>query len=196
MERLDRKLTPQSRTLSMLLPYSGWGEESNNVSPRSRLGPIVASKYRRGSVRSIVTGPIGLFDWTSGDEVMVDFSIRMNNELQFSSCEAPHKPMSKKQDEVLAVELRGNLVTITEVRKDGSFGSRIYAKRTLDLSGAATFMILPQLPSGIVDGSFFPAQGTVAILEANGGEKRRLRAVGTDTNGGRCQGWIFDAVEA
>ena len=60
---------------------------------------------------------------------MADFSIRMRNRLQFSSCEAPHQPTTKVHEEVLAVELRGDLLTITGVR----IGSRIYAQRTLDL---------------------------------------------------------------
>lgn len=127
---------------------------------------------------------------------MLDFSTRMNNRFQFSSCEAPQRPTTKERNETLAVELREDLLTITQVREDGSLGSRIYAQRTLDLAGVTTFVILPELPSRVRDGSFFPALGTAAILAANGGERRRLRAVGTDTNSGRCRGWIFDAVEA
>jgi hypothetical protein len=129
------------------------------------------------------------------DYVMDDFSIRMNNRLRFSNCKAPHIPTSKQHDETLAVELRGDLLTITERRADGGFGSRIYAQRIIDLPEACIFTILPELPSHVRDGSFFPALGTVAILAARGGEQRRLRAVGTDKNSGRCHGWIFDAIE-
>jgi hypothetical protein len=50
-------------------------------------------------------------------------------------------------------------------------------------------MILPELPSHVRDGSFFPP------LSACGGEQRRLRAVGTDKNIGLCHGSIFDAIE-
>lgn len=127
---------------------------------------------------------------------MADFSIRMNNKLQFSSCDAPHQPITKVREEILAVELRGDLLTITAVRKGCDLGSRIYAQRTLDLPGVSTFAILPELPSRVRDGSFFPALGTVAIFVADGGAQRRLRAVGTDTNTGRCHGWVFDAVES
>jgi hypothetical protein len=130
------------------------------------------------------------------DYVMHDFSIRMNNRLRFSNCKEPHIPTSKQHEETLAVELRGDVLTITERRADGGLGSRIYAQRIIDLPEASIFTILPELPSHVRDGSFFPALGTVAILAACGGEQRRLRAVGTDTNSGRCHGWIFDAIEA
>jgi hypothetical protein len=126
---------------------------------------------------------------------MADFSIRMNNRLRFSTCEAPHIPTSKPHQETLIVELRGDLMTITERRSDGGLGSRIYARRTIDLPEASIFAILPELPSHVRDGSFFPALGTVAILAACCGEHRRLRAVGTDKNSGQCHGWIFDAIE-
>lgn len=129
------------------------------------------------------------------DDVMADFSIRMNNRLRFSTCEAPHIPTSKPHQETLIVELRGDLMTITERRSDGGLGSRIYARRTIDLPEASIFAILPELPSHVRDGSFFPALGTVAILAACCGEHRRLRAVGTDKNSGQCHGWIFDAIE-
>ena len=87
---------------------------------------------------------------------MLDFSTRMNNRFQFSSCEAPQRPTTKERNETLAVELREDLLTITQVREDGSLGSRIYAQRTLDLAGVTTFVILPELPSRVRDGSFFP----------------------------------------
>ncbi len=125
---------------------------------------------------------------------MADFSIRMTNRLRFSSCEAPHKPTTRAYEERLEVELRGDLLTITEL-KDCALGKRIYAQRTLDLPGASTFVILPELPSRIRDGSFFPALGTIAVFDTEDGDKRRLRAVGIDDNSGHCRGWIFDAVE-
>jgi hypothetical protein len=127
---------------------------------------------------------------------MADFSIRMKNRLQFSNCEAPHIPTSKSHQETLVVELRGDLLTITESRADGCLGSRIYAQRAIDLPEAFIFTILPELPSHVRDGSFFSALGTIALLAAHPGEPRRLRAVGTDENSGRCHGWIFDAIEA
>jgi hypothetical protein len=126
---------------------------------------------------------------------MADFLIRMKNRLQFSHCEAPHIPTSKPHEETLVVELRGALLTMTYRRADGGLGSRIYARRAIDLPEASIFMILPELPSHARDGSFFSALGVVAILAASGGEQRRLRAVGTDWNSGQCHGWIFDAIE-
>jgi hypothetical protein len=129
------------------------------------------------------------------DHTMADFSIRMTNKLQFSSCDAPHQPTSEAYEERLAVELRGDLLTITELGKQCVARNRIYAQRTLDLPGTSTFVVLPELPSRVRDGSFFPALGTVAVFDAEDGTKRRLRAVGIDFNSGHCRGWIFDAVE-
>jgi hypothetical protein len=129
------------------------------------------------------------------DDTMPDFSIRMTNLLRFSSCEAPHKPTTRAHEERLAVDLRGDLLTITELHKDCALGKRIYAQRTVDLPDASIFMILPELPSHVRDGSFFSAIGTVVLRRARRGEKLRLAAVGTDTNSGRCHGWIFDAME-
>jgi hypothetical protein len=127
---------------------------------------------------------------------MVGFSARMINRLQFSNCDAPWQPITEPRRETLAVELRADFLTLTQLRADGTLGSRIYAQRTVTLPGATTFVIVPQLPSRIRDGSFFPALGTVVLFEAAEGKKRRLRAVGIDVNSGRCRGWIFDASEA
>lgn len=126
---------------------------------------------------------------------MADFSIRMTNRLQFSTCDAPHVPTSKTHEETILVELRGDLLTITALGADGSSGSRVYGQRTMDLPETSIFMFLPELPSHVRDGAFFPALGTVAVLEARPGKQRRLRAVGTDNNSGQCHGWIFDAIE-
>ena len=126
---------------------------------------------------------------------MADFSIRMTNRLQFSTCEAPHVPTSKTHEETILVELRGDLLTITALGADASPGSRVYAQRTIDLPEASIFMILPELPSQVRDGAFFPALGTVVFPEPGPGKQRRLRAVGTDKNSGQCHGWIFDAIE-
>lgn len=126
---------------------------------------------------------------------MVDFSIRMKNKLRFSTCDAPHVPTSKTHEEIILVELRGDLLMITALGADGSPGSRVYAQRTIDLPQTSLFMILPELPSHVRDGAFFPALGTVAILQPLPGQQRQLRAVGTDNNSGQCHGWIFDAIE-
>ncbi|HEV2158350.1 hypothetical protein [Bradyrhizobium sp.] len=126
---------------------------------------------------------------------MADFSICMTNRLQFSTCDAPHVPTSKTHEETVLVELRGDLLTITALGADSSPGSRVYAQRTIDLPETSIFMILPELPSRVRDGAFFPALGTVAILHPRPDKQRRLRAVGTDNNSGQCHGWIFDAIE-
>ncbi|MGY4628064.1 hypothetical protein ACVWY3_005820 [Bradyrhizobium sp. USDA 4486] len=126
---------------------------------------------------------------------MADFTIRMKNELRFSTCDAPHVPTSKTHEEIILVELRGDLLMITALGADGSLGSRVYAQRTIDLPETSLFMILPKLPSHIRDRAFFPALGTIAILQPPPGKQRRLRAVGTDNNSGQCHGWIFDAIE-
>ena len=117
---------------------------------------------------------------------MTDFSIRMKNRLQFSTWEVPHIPTSKVHEETLLVELRGDLLTITALGADAGLGSRIYGQRAIDLPKASIFTILPELPSRVRDGSFFPALGTIVIFEARPGVRRQLRAVGTDKNSGRC----------
>lgn len=85
---------------------------------------------------------------------MVDFSIRMKNKLRFSTCDAPHVPTSKTHEEIILVELRGDLLMITALGADGSPGSRVYAQRTIDLPETSLFMILPELPSHVRDGAF------------------------------------------
>src|SRR5882672_5788062 len=120
--------------------------------------------------------------------MMLDFSVRMRNRVQFSDCQAPWRPITGSREDTLAVTLCGDLLTLTAVRPDGILGSRIYAQRTIELTAATAFMILPQLPSRIRDELHFPAQGTVVLFGPDPGEKRRLRAVGLDTNSRRCRG--------
>jgi hypothetical protein len=126
---------------------------------------------------------------------MADFSVRMHNQLQFSTCDAPCRPITEKREETLAVALHGDLLTVTAAGSGRGNDSRIYAQRTVSLPGLSTFMILPRLPSRTRDDCFFPALGTVVLLDGGAGGKHRLHAVGIDTNSGRCHGWIFDAVE-
>jgi hypothetical protein len=125
-----------------------------------------------------------------------EFSIRMINQLQFWDGEAPWQPIANARREVLLVEYRDDHLTITELRGDGGTGSRIYAQRSVSMPNATTFVILPELPSRFRDNSFFPAMGTAVLVTPPGGAPRRLYAVGSDTNSGRCRGWLFDAVEA
>jgi len=164
--------------------------------PHQRTGLDQIAKHGHRPPRETATPSQSLnVSRSAGDDGMADFTIRMKNRLQFSNCEVPHIPTSRPHQETLVVELRGHLLTITHRRADGSLGSRIYAQRAIDLAEASIFTILPELPSHVRDGSFFPALGTIAVLAARPGEQRRLRAVGTDKNSGQCHGWIFDAIE-
>jgi hypothetical protein len=179
--------SPAGSLLSRLLARRG---------PRLRIGLDRSAKpANRPSLRAANPDQSLNPSRSASDDGMANFSIRMKNRLQFSNCEAPHIPTSKPHQETLIVELHGDLLTITERRVDGRLGSRIYAQRAIDLPAASIFTILPELPSRVRDGSFFPALGTVAILAARPGEQHRLRAVGTDKNSGQCHGWIFDAIE-
>jgi hypothetical protein len=182
------------------LPTSGSPEPS--AAPRPAPGDLYALDWLRSQSPTAGRSPkAAVLDQSlslrrsARDDGMADFSIRMKNRLQFSRCEAPHIATSKPHEETLIVELRGDLLTITERRADGGPGSRIYAQRVIDLPEASIFTILPELPSHVRDGAFFPALGTVAVLATGRGEQRRLRAVGTDKNSGQCHGWIFDAIE-
>lgn len=130
------------------------------------------------------------------NDLTQEFSIRMINQLQFWDGEAPWQPIANARREVLLVEYRDDHLTITELRGDGGTGSRMYAQRSVSMPNATTFVILPELPSRFRDDSFFPAMGTAVLVTPPGGAPRRLYAAGSDTNSGRCRGWLFDAVEA
>jgi len=129
------------------------------------------------------------------DGLMRDFSVTMINHLRFSSCEAPWQAITRPRKELLAVAYRDDHLTLTELKADGSPGSRIYAQRSVVMPDAMTFLILSRLPSRIRDSAFFPASGTAIVHAPADGSPRRLSAVGTDVNSGRCHGWMFDAVE-
>ncbi len=124
---------------------------------------------------------------------MNDFSILMQNRLQFSACHTPDQPTTEPQVERLRVTLRGNLLTIAAAPASGDTGNTLYARRTVALEGAAVFMILPGLPAGTTDPNFFKAIGSVVVFDSP--RPRRLKVVGIDTLTRACRGWIFDAVE-
>jgi hypothetical protein len=127
---------------------------------------------------------------------MADFLVHMSNRFQFSKCERPHKPITAPRAEIIQVELRGDLLTITAEPPNAHRARRIYAQKTLELPDATTFVILAQLPRSLVDAAFFPAMGTIVLFAPTASQARRLRAAGFDTNSRRCHGWIFDAHEA
>ena len=125
---------------------------------------------------------------------MSDFLTRMNNQFRFSRCDSPHLPITEIREEVVTVEARQNMLTITA--PETSLGSpRIYGRLTLELASSSIFMILPRLPPNVVDNSFFPAMGSILVFEPDETGLRRMRATGMDSNSGQCRGWIFDAVE-
>lgn len=122
-----------------------------------------------------------------------DFSVFMNNELQFSDCSAPGVPTTPVTKERLKVELNGQYLTIREAQDPDNLGNVIYAVKTLDVNSALTFGILSMLPPGVEESKFFPGNGTVSVHTEQG--KLRLQAAGTDNTSGMCRGWIFNAVE-
>ena len=125
---------------------------------------------------------------------MNNFTVLMTNRWSTSACSAPDVPTEPKPDETLVVEREGELLKIAAVKAEDEFiQARIFARLFLERDGTAVFSVLPTLPRGVVDAKFFPATGTAILFEEGG--KRRLKAVGTDTNSGECGGWIFDATE-
>ncbi len=126
---------------------------------------------------------------------MKDFVVRMTNTWKFSACEHPHHPITPSKTETIIVELCRHVLTISTFEGAKQARRRIYATEAVTLDGAMTFTIVANLPHGISDDVFFPAIGTAVAFEPPPSGRRRLRAVGTDWNSGRCHGWIFDAVE-
>ena len=193
---LDGGVPSRAQVDAFALGGSALSQLSARHGPRPRTGLDQAAKLAHPPPLETADPDQSLnLSRSAGGDGMADFSIAMRNRLQFSRCEAPHIPTSKTYEEILIVELRGDLLTMTQRRADGGPGSRIYAQRAIDLPEASIFTILPELPSKVRDGSFFSALGTVAILAARRGEQHRLRVVGTDKNSGQCHGWIFDAIQ-
>lgn len=164
----------------------------------SRTDPQLPSARRTRPERARTQRAPGVFlmpNGSSADGLMRDFSVTMLNRLRFSTCESPWRPITRARQELLAVAFRNDVLTLTELKTDGSFGSRIYAQRSVALPGAMTFLMLRQLPSRLRDDAFFPASGTAVVFAPADGSPRRLSAVGTDLNSGLCRGWLFDAIE-
>lgn len=71
------------------------------------------------------------------------------------SGKSPCRPTTAIQD----AELHDDILALTALRTDSSLGSGIDAQRTVTLSTAITFVILPQLPSRLRDGVLFSRAG-------------------------------------
>lgn len=164
----------------------------------SRTDPELRSARSARPDRARIQRAPGVFlmpNGSSAEGLMRDFSVTMLNRLRFSTCESPWRPITRARQELLAVAYRNDVLTLTELKADGSLGRRIYAQRSVILPGAMTFVMLRQLPSRLRDNTFFPASGTAVVFAPAEGSPRRLSAVGTDLNSGLCRGWLFDAVE-
>jgi hypothetical protein len=133
------------------------------------------------------------------------FSIHMLNDVRLSECKAPSRPTAKGRLELVRVELRGDLLTIADIKGQDRtnddvtaevVGARLYALRTIAMENFTVFMLLTELPPGIIDPKFFPAEGSVLMrVNAHKGQ-RLLKACGRDRSSGQCVGFILDAVEA
>jgi hypothetical protein len=132
------------------------------------------------------------------------FSMQMLNDVKLSDFKRPSVPTAKGRLELLRVERRGDLLTIADVkgqcRKGAghpveSHGARLYALKTVTMSGATVFMFLSEPPADVVDDKFFPAKGTAVLYDNTRSGPRVLKACGIDRNNGQCLSWIFDAVE-
>ena len=128
----------------------------------------------------------------------------MLNDVKMSDCRRPSVPTAKGRLELLRVELRGDLLTIADVKGQcrkgtGSpveaLGARLYALKTVTMQGATVFMFLSEPPAGVTDDKFFAAKGTAVLYDNARSGPRVLKACGIDRNNGQCLSWIFHAVE-
>jgi hypothetical protein len=133
-----------------------------------------------------------------------EFSIQMLNDVKLSDCRRPSVPTARGRLELLRVELRGDLLTIADVKgqcRNGrgspveSLGARLYALKTVTMQGAAVFMFLSEPPASVADDKFFAAKGTAVLYDNAHSGPRVLKACGIDRNNGQCLSWIFHAVE-
>ncbi len=133
-----------------------------------------------------------------------DVSIMMRNDVRFSNPASPSIPIAKGRLELIRVQVRGQILTIADIWGESvdentkvveTAGARLYGLLTVSLQGASIFMLLSELPSGIVDEKFFPSAGTAVLFDDLNDGQRSLRACGLDENSGASQGWIFNAIE-
>lgn len=139
-----------------------------------------------------------------GDREPSWFSIQMLNDVKLSDFRRPSVPTAKGRLELLRVERRGDLLTIADIKgqcrkRDGrpveAHGARLYALKTVTMSGATVFMFLSEPPADVTDDKFFAAKGTAVLYDNTPCGPRVLKACGIDRNNGQCLSWIFNAVE-
>jgi hypothetical protein len=133
------------------------------------------------------------------------FSIQMLNDVRLSECSSPSIATAQGRLELVRVELRGDLLTIADIKgqvRTGEslpaevVGARLYALRTIAMEHITIFMFLTQLPPGMTDPKFFPAEGC-ALMYVNAHKGQRLlKACGREKSSGQCVGFILDAIEA
>jgi hypothetical protein len=85
-----------------------------------------------------------------------------------SHCDAPGKPTAEAQSERSKVELKGEMLTITEANNFPILGNVIYAQKTIDLNDSTTVDMLSELASGFHEPKFFSATGTVLVYRERG----------------------------
>jgi hypothetical protein len=132
------------------------------------------------------------------------FSIQMLNDVKLSDFRRPSVATAKGRLELLRVELCGDLLSIADIkgqRRNGSgcrvesHGARLYALKTVTMTGATVFMFLSEPPVDVTDDKFFAAKGTAVLYDNTLSGPRFLKACGMDWNNGQCLSWIFNAVE-
>ncbi len=133
------------------------------------------------------------------------FSIRMLNDVKCSDSRRPGTATARGRLDLVRVELRGDLLTIADIRGQRRsdddvpielIGARLYALRTMSMDGIVVFMLLTELPPGMQDANFFPAEGCVLMYVNTHKGQRLLKACGRERSSGQCVGFILDAVEA
>jgi hypothetical protein len=138
------------------------------------------------------------------DSAPTFFSIRMVNDVKSSDYRRPSVPTAKGRLELLRVVLRGDVLTVAEIKgqrrkeirdKAGLFGARLYALKTISMEGATVFMFLSELPAGVADDKFLPAEGSAALYDNELCGPRVLKACGIHQSKGKYLSWIFNATE-
>lgn len=142
---------------------------------------------------------------TLPQDVDTPLSIFMQNDVRRSRKTDPSVPVAAGRMELLRIDVRDNLITLTSINGDsflknygGSMersGARRYGLKTVPLLGAGVYMLLQVLPDGIVDPAFVPAHGTAVLFDDLNNGPRVLRASGMDLGNDADGGWIFEAIE-
>lgn len=185
------KRMPDGTELNLVVPDE-WTSPHENIGDLTSLAAL--TKFVSENEKTLE--PNSEDDRTSpkeGGSVVGDFDVLMSNVWSKSDCRNPDVPIQRQPDDTRRIVVQGNILTITRLNDDGDPIGRIYARRLRGSDDEETFSILPNLPEGVEDPIVFRANGTAVVFRENG--LRRLKVVGTDTNSGKCGGWIFDATE-